>query len=135
MGFDLNGENKKGEETYFRANVWTWRPLWKLVCIETNLSSEVYEEGSLNNGFLINKKMSKKIYNKLKNIDIDKEIKLYNEYLISLPLEDCNNCKGKGKKNKKDCVVCTNEYSKQDGIPIGKQKNFQTSYFLDMRAV
>ena len=75
--------------------------------------------------------MSKKIYNKLKNIDIDKEIKLYNEYLISLPLEDCNNCKGKGKKNKKDCVVCTNEYSKQDGIPIGKQKNFQTSYFLD----
>ena len=79
MGFDLNGENKKGEETYFRANVWTWRPLWKLVCIETNLSSEVYE----------------------------------------------------GKKNKKDCVVCTNEYSKQDGIPIGKQKNFQTSYFLD----
>lgn len=31
MGFDLFGQNKQKGDTYFRANVWGWRPIWKIV--------------------------------------------------------------------------------------------------------
>ena len=32
MGFDLAGwSNETGDETYFRSNVWYWRPLWLFV--------------------------------------------------------------------------------------------------------
>ena len=32
MGFDLSGwSNEKCDETYFRSNVWFWRPLWLFV--------------------------------------------------------------------------------------------------------
>ena len=31
MGFDLLGNSKQKGETYFRANVWGWRPIWKIV--------------------------------------------------------------------------------------------------------
>ncbi len=32
MGFDLSGwSNETGDETYFRSNVWYWRPLWLFV--------------------------------------------------------------------------------------------------------
>ena len=47
MGMDLN--SIKNDE-YFRANVWSWRPIWRLVATECEdfLPEEAYEAGSVN---------------------------------------------------------------------------------------
>ena len=47
MGFDLHGSSKTEGSTYFRANVWSWRPIWKFV---TDHCSEILTESQLMRG-------------------------------------------------------------------------------------
>ena len=43
-------ENREYEKanvgTYFRNNVWYWRPLWMYVCKVCNLSTDAYQQGN-----------------------------------------------------------------------------------------
>ena len=129
MGMDLSS-TKNGKE--FRANVWSWRPIWNLVRIEADLTDEEYESGSMNDGYEISEERALEIHNKLKKLDLKAIIKEYHHYLDTLPLEDCEICKGTGKRNdehvKGKCNSCNTKYSKEEGIPVGKQKNWQTNY-------
>ena len=113
MGMDLSSIKN---DAYFRANIWSWRPLWNLVKNEVGLTNEEYESGSC----------------KLSKIDLPKIIKEYNYYLDNLPLEDCDICDGNGKRNdenvKGNCNACNNEYTRKEGIPVGKRPNWQTNY-------
>jgi len=99
MGMDLN--SIKNDE-YFRANVWSWRPIWRLVATECEdfLPEEAYEAGSVNDGYQIDKEMSLMIHNKLKSLNIPKIIKEYHYYLDNLPLEDCEFCDATGYRDK-----------------------------------
>ena len=50
MGFDLIGQNKEKGETYFRQNVWGWRPIWSFVTrfCDDLLSAEQLKRGNYN---------------------------------------------------------------------------------------
>ena len=129
MGMDLSSIKNDKE---FRANVWSWRPIWNLVRMEADLTDEEYESGSMNDGYEISEERALEIHNKLKKLDLKAIIKEYHYYLDTLPLEDCEICKGTGKRNdehvKGKCNSCNTKYSKEEGIPVGKQKNWQTNY-------
>jgi len=129
MGMDLSSTKN---DAYFRANVWSWRPIWNLVRVEVGLTDDEYFSGSCNDGFEITEEKAKEIHDKLSELDLPKIIKEYHYYLDTLPLEDCNICDGSGKRDddnvKGDCNACNNEYTKEEGIPVGKQKNWQTNY-------
>ena len=129
MGMDLSSINNHKE---FRANVWSWRPIWNLVRIEAHLTNEEYESGSMNDGYEISEKRALEIHEKLSKLDLKAVIKEYHHYLDTLPLETCDLCKGTGIRNDKNvkgkCNGCNNKHTKEEGIPIGKQKNWQTNY-------
>jgi len=129
MGMDLSSIKNDKE---FRANIWSWRPIWNLVRIEADLTDEEYESGSMNDGYEISEERALEIHEKLSKLNIPKIIKEYHYYLDTLPLEDCEICKGTGKRNdehvKGKCNSCNTKFSKKEGIPVGKQKNWQTNY-------
>ena len=57
--------------SYFRANVWYWRPIWSFVCGAccNILTDKDMEGGSFNNGHKISKTKSKRIAAKLRKLD------------------------------------------------------------------
>ena len=134
MGMDLHSIENDG---YFRANIWSWRPLWRLVATECEdfLPEEAYEAGSVNDSYKIPEDLALQIHEKLSTLNIPKAIKEYHYYLDTLPLEDCTYCDGNGIRDdenvKGKCNNCNTEYTKAEGVPVGKEKNFQTNYRMD----
>jgi len=134
MGMDLHSIENDG---YFRANIWSWRPLWRLVATECEdfLPEEAYEAGSVNDSYKIPEDLALQIHEKLSTLNIPKAIKEYHYYLDTLPLEDCIYCDGNGIRDdenvKGKCNNCNTEYTKAEGVPVGKEKNFQTNYRMD----
>ena len=139
MGFDLSGRNPQSEKgSYFRNNCWWYRPLWNFVNEVCNdiLTQKDYDSGNYNDGHFITKLKSKKITKRLTELlesgEVKKYEKGYMEHLNSIPLEDCEYCGGDGirqwKDGDRDCNVCNTEWTREDGIPIGKKKSFETSY-------
>ena len=131
MGMDLISINNDKE---FRANIWSWRPIWRLVATECEdfLPEEAYESGSNNDGYQIPEDLALKIHEKLSTLNISKVIKEFHYYLDTLPLDDCPHCDGNGIRDdenvKGKCNNCNTEYTKAEGVPVGKEKNFQTNY-------
>ncbi len=131
--------------SYFRNNVWWWRPLWDFVCVVADdiLTQKDKENGHSNSGHIIDEEKSlaiaKILEDLLKNGEVREYEEAYNEHMDSLPLEDCEYCKGTGMRSwedgDKDCNVCNTEYTKDEGIPVGKVKQFQTSYPFDVQNV
>lgn len=88
----------KGE--YFRANVWYWRPLWIYVdSIKPDLTAKVQDPHS-NGGDGLNAKDSRLLaqflLKEIESGNTEKYIKEYEEYIDSLPLEDCGYCEKTG---------------------------------------
>jgi len=130
MGFDLfgmNPKNKKGE--YFRNNVWWWRPLWNYICTvcENTLTDSDCREGEFNNGYSISENKGQRIANRLallvKNGDTQRYSVRYARKLKKLPDEECEFCKGTGKRNDEyvqgTCNACSGK---------GKVRPFVTNY-------
>ena len=73
MGFDLYGMNATSEKegSYFRANVWFWRPIWSFVCGSCNniLTERDIKAGSYNDGHKISKTKAKRIASRLRQLD------------------------------------------------------------------
>ena len=170
MGFDLYGLNPKGDipkpvitdweddnqasaffkyqdETpgsYFRANVWWWRPLWQYVTVACYdiLTEKDMERGDYNDGHRISKTKANRIASRLKKLDKDGSIMKYESeykaYLKSLPREDCNICEGTGvredeigrKAREKD-----EEYKCNGCLGEGKRDNFGTHYPFESEEV
>jgi hypothetical protein len=170
MGFDLYGLNPKGDipkpvitdwedekqaddffkyqdETpgsYFRANVWWWRPLWQYVTVACYdiLTEKDMERGDYNDGHRISKTKANRIASRLKKLDKNGSIMKYESeykaYLKSLPREDCNICEGTGvredeigrKAREKD-----EEYKCNGCLGEGKRDNFDTHYPFESEEV
>tara|TARA_R100000458_G_C8236657_1_gene216818 strand:- start:520 stop:1077 length:558 start_codon:yes stop_codon:yes gene_type:complete len=164
MGFDLNGIRPNGQDkpdapdwtrkdneeekkayfawqtntpgAYFRANVWGWRPIWEAVFVLCNdiLTPEDYNSGGMNDGYVIDEDKASKIAKKLKYLNISKMCEEREKYLNSLPLEECEICKGTGHRNDEivqgKCNACNTPFQKEKGIPVGKQKNWECNYPL-----
>ncbi len=132
MGFDLYGLNPEGDVpkpvvtdwentkqvddyfnyqqdtpgSYYRANVWWWRPIWQYVCenCDNILTEKDMESGNFNDGHRISKTKAKKIASRLRMLDRQGKIMEYElehkQYIKSLPKEDCDICDGTGKRKK-----------------------------------
>jgi len=80
--------------TYFRNNVWWWRPLWNFVSsvCEDILTEKDIESGSYNDGHKISKtkagKMAKRLYGLIEDNTAKKYEALYKEELDSLEQDD-----------------------------------------------
>lgn len=87
---------------YFRASVWSWRPLWNYVSgvCKDILNDDDINSGCYNDGHLIGKDKALRIARALKN-EIKKNnhvrfAKWQEERHSEMPLESCDICKGKG---------------------------------------
>jgi hypothetical protein len=76
-----NEYQSKNPGSYFRANVWYWRPIWSFVCgaCEDFLTKTDMKKGGLNDGALISKTKANKIAQRLKNLDKQGIIDTYKE--------------------------------------------------------
>jgi len=170
MGFDLYGLNPMGDvpkpvitdwedekqtgdylkyqnETpgsYFRANVWWWRPLWQYISVacEDILTEKDMERGEYNDGHKISKTKANRIASRLKLADKNGEIMKYESeykaYLNSLPEEDCNICEGTGVREDeigKEAREKNEEYKCNGCLGKGKRDNFGTHYPFESEEV
>ena len=77
MGFDLFGNNKQKGETYFRSNVWGWRPIWKIVTefCDDILDAEEIKRGNYNDFVKIDGAKSIMLATRLQSLIHDGTIK------------------------------------------------------------
>jgi len=133
MGFDVYGKRKN---TYFRNNVWYWKPLWDYVAETCDLTEEEYEAGLSNDSKFISKATADGIAetlftelseNRTQTFDLK-----YKKRIKNLPLVPCKLCGGSGIRNDKyhkgKCNVCNTERTRLEGIPIGKELQWEASY-------
>ena len=142
MGYDIYGNNKdkNGEETYFRNNVWYWRPLWNYVAETCKLSDEIVEQGFFNDGYAVSKeeaeKISKTLFAELKANKTQTYDLKYKKHIKNLPYITCRFCGGTGKRDddrvQGDCNACNTEGTREQGIPIGFEKSWEASYPFDV---
>ena len=137
MGFDVYG-NKK--DSYFRNSVWYWKPLWAYVAETCNLSDKDAESGLYNDAYSISeskaKMISETLFRELKANRTQTYDLNHKRMLNNLPYETCKICNGTGTRNDEhvqgDCNACNTPSTREQGIPIGKVKNWATSYPFDV---
>ena len=120
--------------TYFRNNVWYWRPLWDYVyaLCDDILTEDDHQSGHNNDGHLIDADKCEAIANRLAlellNGGVTKFKDDRQEYLDNLPLKKCDtgSCNGTGQRDDKylkgECNGCGG---------TGKQKDHETHYPFD----
>ena len=92
--------------TYFRNNVWWWRPLWNYVCFicDDVLNDEDQEGGHCNSGHQIDEKKAEVIASRLnlyiENGEAEYFAKERQAALDAEPDEDCETCDATGKRKK-----------------------------------
>jgi len=137
MGMDVYGNNPKSDKgEYFRANVWSWHPLWDY-CLNTHpaIAGKV-QYGHSNDGDGL-KSLDAKTLGKLLLKDIQSGAAQYyidvrQKMLDELPLEDCTYCDETGhrtwsQENGPDLVKICNGCNGER-----KVKPFETHYFLSL---
>lgn len=114
MGMDVYGNNPTSERgEYFRNNVWWWRPLWDF-CEE--IAPEVVQgvSGHTNDGDGLDEEGAKALANVLKISLSEGVVDTYkmkrDEYLKTLPKEECNLCDSTG--------IRTDEIGKEHGMDV-----------------
>ena len=138
MGMDVYGRAPISETgTYFRNNVWWWRPLWNYCITQYPELTEEVVDGQTNSGDGLDAGNAYTLGTKLQE-DIDSGVvaqyeKEYREYLASLPMLDCRYCESTGERTWeansmnndtsesviKQCNVCKGE---------GKVEDYATNY-------
>jgi hypothetical protein len=119
MGMDVYGVNPKSEKgSYFRNNVWWWRPLADY-CIENH--SDIAEKCELwhsNDGDGLDAEsayaLAERLFDDLRNGKVAEHERTYNEWRASLPREACEYCNCTGIRNDKVGV--------ENGMPEKKLK-------------
>ncbi len=152
MGMDVYGKNPATEKgSYFRRNVWGWRPLWQYVEDTHPEIASLVKYAQSNDGDGLNKAKSLQLAKLLNEDVISGKAKEYvqqrNEYLANLPLLDCELCEATGIRSDKvgvDNGMPTKELSAEQAIVLGrthgtcnacnatgKKEDWATSYYLD----
>lgn len=101
MGMDVYGKNPISERgSYFRNNVWWWRPLAEFICETHPEIAEHCEDWHSNSGYGLGATKSLELA-KVLQADIDSGLvaeyeKRYNEWRANLPRTDCPHCGATG---------------------------------------
>lgn len=97
MGMDIYGNNTG---TYFRRNVWGWRPLAELVCkLEPELTSACahwYDNNGDGLKARASRQLAKSLQAQIASGRVGRLIAARNKALASLPNERCSWCAGTG---------------------------------------
>lgn len=155
MGMDVIGKNKNSEVgSYFRRNVWGWRPLWQYVKIQHwDLVEGV--NGDYNDGHGLDAEQSRLLAERLRKDLEDGTVNWYisvrNSTLAELPREDCDLCDSTG--------IRTDTIGLEFGMPTrmlepevrvvtgrnhgycngcsgyGNKPNWETNYWLEKRDI
>ena len=119
--------------TYFRNNVWWWRPLWDYVCFACDdiLDEEDADAGHSNSGHQISEKKAEVIAAKLKVLIKNGEVDYFaterQKALDDIPDEECEFCNGTGvRKDMKIDNGCNGCQGK------GSRRPFNTQYPFDV---
>ena len=126
--------------SYYRANVWWWRPIWQYVCENCDdiLTLNDVEHGEFNDGHKISKTKAKKIASRIRRLDKQGKIMEYElehkQHIKSLPQEECSICDGTGRRSKPPkagagdmkCNACQG---------IGEVDNWQCHYPFESQPV
>ena len=104
MGRDVYGVEPYTEAgKYFRANVWSWRPLWEYVCDVCNIDEETRDRGHYNDGHRIEEdaatSMGLVLQSLLKSGLVQKYADHRKKELAALPDEQCTHCNGTGQRD------------------------------------
>jgi DnaJ-class molecular chaperone len=125
---------EKNVGSYFRNNVWWWRPLWKFVCntCADILSRSDMNAGQYNDGHEISEdkalKISKRLREMVANGFADKWSKDRKDELDNMELERCDLCDGTGHRKEPpergagtymECNACHGK---------GEKEAFETHY-------
>jgi hypothetical protein len=114
MGMDVYGTNPTNEVgSYFRRNVWGWRPLWNYCLDVHNEIAGAVQYGHSNDGDGLDGTESLKLANAILSAIADGTAQDYisqrNAYLAGLPRLDCDLCEGTG--------IRADEVGVQNGMP------------------
>ena len=129
-------DRRKWEEenvgSYFRNNVWWWRPLWVYVAelCDDILTEEDIENGHNNSGHLIDQEkcliIAKRLVDELRSGRVAKYKEARDRHLEGLAEEDCNLCDSTGIRNDEyvqgECNGCHG---------TGKKPHWDTHYPFD----
>ena len=101
MGMDVYGKNAKTEVgTYFRRNVWGWRPLWDYCVNQHPEVAGVVKYGHSNDGDGLDGELSlllgRLLESDIKTGAASAYIENRNAELAELPRPDCDLCSGTG---------------------------------------
>lgn len=113
MGMDVYGKNPKNDVgSYFRRNVWGWRPLWDYCVYNYNdLVGEV--SGHTNDGDGLGNEGSLELARRIKEDLVSGKAQEYidqrNKAVSELPKETCELCKGTG--------IRTDNVGVENGMP------------------
>lgn len=100
MGMDVYGKSPVSEKgSYFRNNVWWWRPLWDYCeTFHGDLVGNV--SGHYNDGDGLDeegaKALAQRLFDDLEQGRIDTYAEGYRQALAALPMEHCGFCSGTG---------------------------------------
>lgn len=152
MGMDVYGVNATSETgTYFRRNVWGWRPLWQYVENNHPEIAGLVQYAQSNDGDGLDNadsiRLAALLLGDIQDGTTDKYIRARNHYLSQLERPSCDLCQGTG--------IRTDEVGVQQGMPEqelspemaaltgrthgycnacggeGKKDAWETSYYLD----
>lgn len=153
MGMDVIGVNPKNEKgSYFRNNVWYWRPLADFICNNYEDIASGCEYWHSNDGDGLDEPLAESLAWSLKidleNGKVEKYAQTYNEWRSSLPREACELCECTGIRSDEVGVemgMPTKELSPENQIltgrtygwcnacdGIGTKESWLTSYPFDV---
>lgn len=155
MGMDVHGLEPRSETgSYFRRNVWHWRPLAELVCTMAPDVCAACTHWQSNDGDGLDAESALALASELKAAQADGRIKAYiairDALLQALPRVTCRHCEGTGIRSDEIGVKygMPLEVITEPGHPrhgetgtcnacngIGSSPAFETHYFLDERDV
>ena len=103
MGMDVMGKcpvNEQGE--YFRANIWSWHPIWDYCCDLAPEIAEMVENAHSNDGDGLDAENSKKlgelVLTAIANGSVKKYLAEREDALNKLPDVECHPCRTTGKR-------------------------------------
>ena len=138
MGFDIYAieprkslSHPEADYSYFRSNVWFWRPLWSYIIYSCpELTDEEVEAGNDNSGNKIVDTTAVMIGNRLMENINSRKVDSYklerDKYLDSLDDVICFGCNGIGRRDDNECSSCQGS---------GLTKSMETYYRFDVELV
>ena len=118
MGMDVYGKKPTSEKgSYFRANVWWWRPIWDYcLMVHPDIACKV-QYGHTNDGDGLKardaKNLGRLILKDIKTGFAQAYIQERQDFLDALPLNDCEYCDENGERT----------WSQENGMSITKTCN------------